>query len=575
MSATAEHLSTKPTKPKPAARRIHPVLDRKLQGLQARQRSADAAAGAAIVVLLFLGLIFVGGMIDWFVDLPRSFRIVLLLIDLCILGYVAWRKVIEPLVQGPSDDELALRVEEAKPIFKSRLISSVQLMRPGAIREGVSKSVARQMIIETAELAKSMNFVEIVPLDRTIKLGIGAAAAILACIALLIFGGAVPIQLAERQFLMNVPLPHFTEADCYTGNFTIAVGDSATVGAVAHRLIPHAGTVDVRYASGQHASFPAERIAGAGQPKFSHEIEAVPEPFDYRIHLGDGFTPFYHVDVQPPPALISLSCRQIWPKYAHQPDQTLSAGNLTMLQGSSLRIAIKSSKPLRPSGEAGSISRVHFAGSETDVPLDVDPADPTRATVVAPVSSKSTGLSVKLVDTAGLTSRDPVVYPLQLVPDQPPTVALTFPEKKDELATALAKFMIGFHATDDVGVDSITLKYQLDGGPVHSVPLKIEPGLQDIKGRYIWDLSQLTPTAAHPQLLDTEIHYWVEAADANNISGPGISDSERYVLHIVDPAQKREELSTEMNEMLSGFKSATDDAQSVENDLGGIVYEKK
>jgi hypothetical protein len=195
--------------------------------------------------------------------------------------------------------------------------------------------------------------------------------------------------------------------------------------------------------------------------------------------------------------------------------------------------------------------------------------------VLAPVSDKSTGLSIKLVDTAGLTSRDPVVYPLQLVPDQPPTVALTFPEKKDELATAQAKFTIGFHATDDVGVDAVTLKFQLDGGAVQSVPLKIEQGLTELKGRYLWDLSQLKPTAAHPHLLDTEIIYWVEAADANNITGPGIGESERYVLHIVDPSQKREELSTEMNEMLSGFKSATDDAQSVENDLGDIVYEKK
>jgi hypothetical protein len=275
---------------------------------------------------------------------------------------------------------------------------------------------------------------------------------------------------------------------------------------------------------------------------------------------------------------VSLSCQQVWPRYAHQPDQTLNAGNLTMLQGSKLRIAIKASKPLIQNSEHFTttiVSRVHFAGSEVDVPLEIDPADPTRATVLAPVSDKSTGLAIKLVDQAGLTSRDPVVYPLQLVPDQPPTVALTFPEKKDELATAQAKFMIGFHATDDVGVDTITLKYQLDGGPVQSIPLKIEQGLQDIKGRYIWDLSQLSPTSAHPHLLDTDIRYWVEAADANDVSGPGKSESERYMLHIVDESQKREELSTEMDEMLSGFKSATDDAQSVENDLGDIVYEKK
>ncbi|HEX4123380.1 MAG TPA: DUF4175 family protein [Tepidisphaeraceae bacterium] len=582
MTAIAEQPSAKPSKSGArAARRIHPLLDRKLQGLQARQKSADAASGSAILVLLFLGLIFLGAMIDWFVDLPRAVRMALLAIDLCVLAFFAWREVIAPLVQGPSDDELALRVEDAKPIFRSRLISSVQLMRPGAIRDGVSKSVARQMIIETAELAKSVNFTEIVRLDRPIKLAIGAAAAVLACIALLLLGGAVPVQLAERQFLMNVPLPHFTEADCYSKDFTIATGDSATVGAFSRRLTPHSGVVEVRYASGEKATFTADRVAGQGPPKFAHTIQAVQEPFEYRIHLGDGVTPYYHVDVQPPPALLSLSCQQVWPAYAHQPDQTLNSGNLTMLQGSKLRIRVKSSKPLMRLGESENTSHVHFAGSETDSALMVDPADPTVATILAPVPNTSTGISIHLVDQSGLSSRDPVIYPLQLVPDQPPAVTLTFPENKDELATVHAMFTVGFHASDDVGVEAITLKYQLDNGKVQSVPIDIQPITQkqgsslDIKGRYVWDLSKLTPLAAHPQLLGTDISYWIEAADGNNISGPGVTDSERYTLHVVDEAAKREELSEEMSEMLSGFQSATDDAQSVENDLGDIVYEKK
>jgi hypothetical protein len=106
---------------------------------------------------------------------------------------------------------------------------------------------------------------------------------------------------------------------------------------------------------------------------------------------------------------------------------------------------------------------------------------------------------------------------------------------------------------------------------VQKVPLDIRTGLQDLKGRYPWDLSKLTPDSAHPQLLGSELHYWVTATDGNK----GVGESEHYTLHVVDEAQKREELSTEMNELLSGFKSATDDAQSVENDLGDIVYEKK
>jgi hypothetical protein len=94
--------------------------------------------------------------LDWWLDAALWVRAIMLGSLLAATGFVAWRFVILPLRRQPDDDRVALRMEKARPEFRSRLISSIQFSRPGAIEAGTAVSLARMTVAETEELARSL-----------------------------------------------------------------------------------------------------------------------------------------------------------------------------------------------------------------------------------------------------------------------------------------------------------------------------------------------------------------------------------------------------------------------------------
>ena len=70
-------------------------------------------------------------------------------------------------------------------------------------------------------------------------------------------------------------------------------------------------------------------------------------------------------------------------------------------------------------------------------------------------------------------SQGGAVYRVDLVPDKEPSVHITYPERKEELVTRVATLEIGFDAADDFGLAKLSLKYKIDDGPEHAIPLDI------------------------------------------------------------------------------------------------------
>lgn len=87
----------------------------------------------------------------------------LLLAETAAIGWMAWQFVIVPLARQPDDDMVALIVEKARPEFRSRLISSLQLTLPGAIPAGAAPVMVRALVTETEAMAGPMDFNAIIP----------------------------------------------------------------------------------------------------------------------------------------------------------------------------------------------------------------------------------------------------------------------------------------------------------------------------------------------------------------------------------------------------------------------------
>jgi hypothetical protein len=110
--------------------------------------------------------------LDWWLDLPRPLRATMLLAQTTIAGFILWRMVLIPIIRQPTDDELALMVEKARPEFRSRLIASVQLTRPGALGSNDSASMVEAMVEQTEAVAAPQDFTKIVSTERLQRIGL-------------------------------------------------------------------------------------------------------------------------------------------------------------------------------------------------------------------------------------------------------------------------------------------------------------------------------------------------------------------------------------------------------------------
>ena len=200
-------------------------------------------------------------------------------------------------------------------------------------------------------------------------------------------------------------------------------------------------------------------------------------------------------------------------------------------------------------------------------------------------TSGLTGFSLRITNEAGITSGDETMYGIDLIPDRPPTIQLTYPEKLQELSTLRAKPNIAFVASDDYGLERVTLCYRLGPGSDASADVTSNAPAETkriamiltrnlpltMKNRYVWDLSSIQP----PLTEGTTVEYWMEAQDGNNVTGPGITESEHHSIKVVSEMEKRAEV---MNRLMDSLNVITDISQKqteVNEQLGEAIEGKQ
>src|SRR5438477_11165290 len=103
------------------------LLLSKISSVRAKHSTVAIASGLALAVAALVAGLWLGMMLDWWLDLPRWVRAAFLAVDLTLLVVIVVSYIVLPIANGPDDDEIALRVEEANPQFATRLIASIQL----------------------------------------------------------------------------------------------------------------------------------------------------------------------------------------------------------------------------------------------------------------------------------------------------------------------------------------------------------------------------------------------------------------------------------------------------------------
>jgi hypothetical protein len=275
----------------------------------------------------------------------------------------------------------------------------------------------------------------------------------------------------------------------------------------------------------------------------------------------------------------SIDCVQVYPPYTGMADMKRTVGNLALLAGSKLKIhAIANSKVVQAS--------IKLAGIGKTLPLTISGVDGTDLTGEIDIpADKLTGFSIQLTNVAGVTSGDQTQYRIDLIPDHPPVIQLTEPERLQELYTLKAKPKIAFTATDDYGVAKATLCYRFVRDqdqsavtdpdapapaplPPTRIPMDLGAGHPlTFNGTYVLDLAAIQPPATEGMTIE----YWMEAEDANNVTGPGIGDSEHHVIKVVGEAEKKAEIMNRMDDALSVVNELQDHEAKINQNLGDTI----
>jgi len=163
--------------------------------------------GVGVVLASLVGVLLALLLLDYLLNLKAWPRVVMMLGGAALLGYVAWRWVIRPVLARMTINDIAGRVETAFPQFDDRLRSTVDFLAQQKRIPG-SDAMKDRVVSETATLAGNLDMNRAIvarPAYLSMAGGVGA-------IALAVVLAAVGLMLVAilLDYLLNLPaVPRF------------------------------------------------------------------------------------------------------------------------------------------------------------------------------------------------------------------------------------------------------------------------------------------------------------------------------------------------------------------------------
>ena len=560
------------------------LLEDKLAAVRSKHLNVGLGTGVAWLAVAAVALLAGGMLLDWKLDLDKSVRTLLLLIDAIVLAVIFIRHIYTPLTVRPSHEEVALEVEQMMPEFRSRLIASTQ-MAGKKEEDSTADMFVRAMVGQTEKMAGPRDFNSVVSSDSFVKALVWAVL-IVGCGALA-FNKYQPDtgDLLNRAFLGDKPVPRFTHIgsiDVYRiaesgqeSTEVIARGDTVIVEVVIDpksRITPTEGVIGIKYANADRSTPHTRPIDNkGGTAKATLKLENVRESFTVFAQANDGKRE-RKVEVVPRPAVRTIEFTQVYPSYTGLAEKSRQRGDLSLLLNSKLKIRVQANKKVAK-------GQVVLKDSE-GAPITVD-KDGEQVPVVVPISVASggsdkvsaelnlndltiAGFSVFLEDEHGFTSQDEAFYRIAMMPDKPPVVRVLEP-RKEEKVTQRARLPIMVSVQDDYGVDNLMLMFAIGNSPPQPVILKAESAIgTKARVEHDWQLVDLKAPVG------TEIRYWVEAYDAR-VPESGLGKSRELRVLVVTDDEKRRDLQNRATNSITGVNETAAQQEKLNEELGAII----
>jgi hypothetical protein len=335
-------------------------IQRQLKRLRRRERLLRLTWAAARAVSVFAVVLAAACLIDFTIDLYRDTPPWLrwgLFIGQIVVWVAGGAFVLVQLARRLSDNELSLWIEDKLPQLGHRLISAVQLNRPGADTKGMSPAMIAAVTRQAEEQVAAADFASIAD-ARRLKWTVQLLAPLLLVVGLLFILWPQTVQaLLARQLLDDRPIPRSLTIESARAQQVWPANEEGVLrfrvrGAFAEHL---RGEVRLDLPDGDSARheliFESSDDQGA---IFLARVPPLTRDFNYRAWLKDGRThELAGVHFEPRPI---VRRQQAWvqlpPTIGLRPNgkayEEAQKGSdvVFRLAGSSARIAIETQKPI-------------------------------------------------------------------------------------------------------------------------------------------------------------------------------------------------------------------------------------
>ncbi len=394
----------------------------------------------------------------------------------------------------PTLDTLAGRAEASVPAFGHRLVTALQLTRPGAKTDGMSPALIAIVAREAEQLAGRhllRTLADRRPLANALYTLAPVAA--VAALCLLVIPTLSAILLA-RQLLLPVDIPRSVQLADDTAPLWPA-GDPVTVRLVASGDVGDWVSGSLRV---QPDGQPAETFDLAftntlpdGRSVFAATLPPMSDPFTFTSRVGDGRlqTPG-RVTFEPRPAVTELTAATVSPPWLDPAGKRLyrreqQQGEVEAVPFHEVEVRVSFSKPVASASVA--ISARDSAGREGEairVPLQLDAARTAGTTRFLP-PPRATAYRVHAEDDHGFGLAASPRRGLTVQADTPPAVTRLAEVLKDPKEDGPAEdfdvsgmplrvggqVQVGYAARSPLGLGRAVAVYSVNGGPWTPLPL--------------------------------------------------------------------------------------------------------
>jgi hypothetical protein len=434
-----------------------------------------------------------------------------------VLGALAVRCLVLPLVRRVSETQVALYLEEHDPTLDAMVLSAVESTAGSTPDSARSTHLVARLVDRAVARAKALGAGAGLE-GRSITLSLASLAGIVIVAVLTL--GAGPAFLRTGARFIAAPWTSAEEARPYyiavdPGNAEVARGGGQLIRARLHGFDADEAQIAVQRGADSawtHIPLIAARDSGAFEIRLFDLVERT----TYYVESNGVRSPVYHLDVLALPYVQTLRLEYHYPAYTGLPSETLDeGGDIAAPKGTSVTVRATTTMPVK----GGHI----VVEGEPPIPMTLG-ADGVLAGTMS--VTKPGFYRIELEMTTGRTVRGSLDYVIDVLDDNGPAIAFTQPGR-DSRVTSVEEVYVEVEATDDYGLGSVDLRYSVNGGSERVVPL------------YSKGARRTNITAGHTFFLEELglqpgdlVSYYARATDNDSASSGSVAKTDIYFMTI-------------------------------------------